>query len=129
MEATIAVPVPIVMEFELDKTRLFKEVKHYNLVNGQELFSKKLNIGINRGFSKATYDYSLKVWRGNKWSGQITGLFPTYDSEIFYGDTNSKTNLVIVRFIDSQNKLRLYFFQNFYTRRLTEFLERFKEAY
>ncbi|WP_422858894.1 hypothetical protein ACOKFD_16305 [Flagellimonas sp. S174] len=123
------VPVPEIMEYDLDTNRLYKEVKHFNLTDGPQLFSNRLNIGINRGFSRANYDYSLKIWQGNKWSSQITGLFPTHDPEIFYGDTRSKRNLVIVRFMNGQKKLRLYFFQNFYTRRLTEFLKVFKENY
>lgn len=123
------IPIPVVMEFEQDTDKLYKEVRHYTLIKGKDLFSHKLNIGINRGFSKATYDYSLKIRQGNKWSKQITGLFPTYDPDIYYGDTKNKTNLIIVRFINDRRKLRLYFFQNFYTSRLTAFLNSFKKHY
>jgi hypothetical protein len=127
--ATIAVPKPVVMEFALDTEKIFKEVRHFNLINGPEVFSSKLNIGVNRGFSNSKHDYSLKIRLGNKWSGQITGLYSTYDPDIYYGDTKGKKNLVIVRFMHNSEKLRLYFFQNFYTRQLTDFLKRFKESY
>lgn len=127
--ATATIPIPVVMEFEQDTEKIFKEVRHYDLIKGKEIFSKKLNIGINRGFSKATYDYSLKIRLGNKWSKQVTGLFPTHDPDLYYGDTKNKSNLIIVRFMNNRKKLRLYYFENFYTRRLTDFLKIFKEHY
>jgi hypothetical protein len=123
------IPIPVVMDFEQDTDKIFKEVRHYDLIKGKDLFSEKLNIGVNRGFSKATYDYSLKIRRGNKWSNQITGLFPTYDPDIYYGDTKNKSNLIIARFMDNRKKLRLYFFENFYTRRMAAFLKTFKKHY
>ena len=119
------IPTPVVMEFEQDTEKIFKEVRHYNLIAGKNLFSKKLNIGINRGFSKAKYDYSLKIRQGNKWSSQITGLFSTNDPELFYGDTMNKKNLLIARFTENGRKLRLYYFPNFHTRHITAFLKTF----
>lgn len=127
--ATITIPKPVVMEFEQDTDKIFKEVRHYDLIKGKNLFSQKLNIGVNRGFSKALYTYSLKIWKGKKWSGQITGLFPTHDPDLFYGDTMDKKNLLMVRFTNNGKRLRLYYFQNFYTRRLSAFLKTFKEHY
>ncbi len=127
--ATVTIPIPMVMEFGQDTEKKFREVRHYDLIMGKDLFSEKLNIGINRGFSRATYDYSLKIREGNKWSKQITGLYPTHDPDIYYGDTMNKRNLVIFRFMDNGRKLRLYFFENFYTRRITDFLKTFRESY
>jgi len=127
--ATVTIPVPDVMQFKIDTEKLFKEVRYYNLIDGKETLSDKLNIGINRGFSKATYTYSVKIWQGSKWSKQITGLFPTHDPDIFYGDTENKKNLILMRFLNNGNTIKVYYFQGFYTRRITDFLKVFKDNY
>lgn len=127
--ATAKIPVPDVMQFELDTDKQFKEVRHYDLIDGKETLSKRLNIGINRGFSKALYTYSLKIRVDNKWSKQITGLFPTYDSNIFYGDIDNKTNFLVMRFTNNGNTVKAYYFTDFYTRRITDFLKIFKDNY
>lgn len=119
------IPKAVIIYFEKDETANFKEVEHYNLIKGSTLFSEKLNIGINRGISRAKYTYSLKIRQGNKWSKQITGLFPTIMEGVYFGDTNGKSNLVVVQFSDDGTKLRLHFFENFYTRHTTNFLNQY----
>jgi hypothetical protein len=121
--ATATVPVPDVMQFKVDTDKQFKEVRHYDLIDGKETLSNKLNIGINRGFSKALYTYSLKIRLGNKWSNQITGLFPTNCPDLFYGDINNKQNLILMRFLDNGKRVKVYYFKNFYTKRITDFLK------
>lgn len=127
--ATATIPIPVFMEFEQDTDKIFKEVRHYDLIKGKDLFSQRLNISNNRGHSRAKYTYCLKTWKGKKWSKQLTGLFPTNRPDLFYGDTEDKKNLVIVKFVESGKVLRLYYFENFYTRRLTAFLKTFNEHY
>lgn len=129
MMTTATIPKAVEMVFEKDPMANYKEVRHFNLIQGEQLFSEKLNIGINRGFSKANYTYSLKIRIGNKWSKQITGLFPTSDACTFYGDTQNKKNLVLARFSRTGKRLRLFYFQNFYTRRMDDFLESFNDLY
>ncbi len=120
------IPQPFVMEFKLDTGKVFKEVKHYHLIKGSNIFSEKVNISINRGYSRAYYTYSLKIWTGRKWSKQITGLFPTHHPDIFYGDTMNKKNLLLVRFFEDGKKLRFFFFKNYYTRELPTILKAIK---
>ncbi|SHK72185.1 hypothetical protein SAMN04488007_3665 [Maribacter aquivivus] len=120
------IPTPEVMQFKLDTGKLFKEVRHYNLVDGKEILSNKLNIGINRGFSKAKYIYSVKIRQPNKWSKQITGLYATHDIDLFYGDTINQKNLLIARFKDNGNELVIYYFEDFYPKPLGGFLNNFK---
>jgi hypothetical protein len=127
--ATITIPKPVVIEFEQDTEKIFKEVRHYNLIKGKSLFSQKLNISNNRGHSRAKYTYCLKIWKGKKWSKQLTGLFPTNYPNLFYGDTEGKKNFVIARFTKDGKRLRLYYFQNFYTRQITAFLKTFNKHY
>lgn len=127
--ATITVPQPIVMEFELNKSKNYITTRHFNLINDNELFSKKINISVNRSFSKALYTYYLKIWQGENWSKQLTGLFPTDDPDVFYRDTENKSHLLFVQFVKNGKILRLYHFKDFYTRRIREFLKVFKENY
>jgi hypothetical protein len=127
--ATATIPVPDVMQFKLDTDKQFKEVRHYNLAEGKETLSNKLNIGINRGFSKALYKYSVKIRLENKWSKQITGLFSTHDPYLFYGDTIHQKNFLIARFKDNGNQLEVYYFQDFYPKALQAFLNNFKDKY
>ncbi|MDO6473603.1 hypothetical protein [Maribacter sp. 1_MG-2023] len=121
-----AIPTPDVMQFKLDTGKVYKEVRHYNLIDGKETLSNKLNIGINRGFSKAKYIYSVKIRQPNKWSKQITGLFPTNDIDLFYGDTINQKNLLLARFKDNGNELVIYYFKDFYPKPLGGFLNNFK---
>lgn len=126
--ATI-IPIPVVMEFELDTEKYFKEVRHYKLVDDAKLFSEKLNISNDRNCAKSSPTFWLKIRKHNKWSGCITGLFPTNDPDIFYGDTENKRNFILFKFTDNGRVLRLYYFENFYTRRINAFLKTFKETY
>jgi len=114
--------IPEIMYFELDTSKVFKEVKHFNLIKGGGKFSDKLNISTNRGFSNAKYSYSLKIRKGNKWSRQITGLFATYNSSLFFGDISNKTSLILVEFKEDGKRLRLLYFPRFYPKDLGEFL-------
>ncbi|WP_339727802.1 hypothetical protein [Maribacter stanieri] len=127
--ATATIPVPDVMQFKLDTDKQFKEVRHYDLIDGKETLSNKINIGINRGFSKAHYIYSLKIRLETKWSKQITGLFSTPDPVFYYGDTYAKTNTIVMRFVDNGNIIKAYYFSDYYTRRITDLLKYIKENY
>ncbi|OQD44030.1 hypothetical protein BUL40_00290 [Croceivirga radicis] len=117
------------MNYNLNTERLFKSTRHYDLQKGLPILSDKLNISLNQNCSKANYTYSLKIRDNNKWSKQITGLFPTYDANIFFGDTEGKKNLIIFRFLENGYKLKVYFFREFYTRKLVAFLRAFKAYY
>lgn len=127
--ATIAIPVPIVMEFEQDNGVNFKEVKHYNLIQGKNLLTHKVNLSINRGFSRANYIYSLRIRQSNKWSKQITGLFSTEFPNVFHGDLNNKKHLLICHLLDNGQGLRFYLFRNYYPWHLNAFLTSFKKKY
>lgn len=123
----VTVPTPVVMEFHLSTT--YTTTRHYTLTQGCDLYTQQINLSINRGYSKALYTYSLRVRQNGKWSPQITGLFATQDPNIYYGDTENKKNLLIVRFFAHGTRLRLYHFSGFYTRRTTDFLKAFKEVF
>ena len=123
------ITTPVIMVFEKDQTAIYNEVRHYNLCEGENLLSEKLNVSVFRGFSKARCTYSVKKRLVNKWSTQITGLFPTHDPDLFHGDIEGKKHLVLFRFSNNGNKLRVYLFQNFFTRDITDFLKEYGKEY
>lgn len=104
----------VVMEYSLDTSKTFKEVRHFDLISGPTVFSNKINLSRNRGFSNAKYAYSLKKRLENKWSPQLTGLFTTSHPDVFYGDTDKQSNLVIAVFDDGGNRVTLHYFYDFY---------------
>jgi len=119
------IPKPLILVFEKDQGANFKEVRHYNLIEGKHILSNKLNIGINRGFSKAKYTYSLKIRQKNKWSKQLTGLFPTHNIYWFYGNLNNKSSLLLGKFSSNGEKLTIYLFNSFYPFHLKHFIQTF----
>ncbi len=121
------IPVPNILRYTLDTNKLFKEVRHYNLIEGEEILSNKLNISINRGFSKAKYTYSVKKWLGIKWSKQITGLFPTHEPNIYFGDTCNRRNFLLMRFENNGTTLKVYYFKNYYPSNKTQLINKIKE--
>ena len=68
-------------------------------------------------------DYWLKIRQGNKWSNCITGLFKTNVTNVFKGDIDHKKHLVIFKFSDSNQTLNVYYFQNYYTKDLSNVFE------
>lgn len=96
----------------------FKTTKHYliNESNGKILLSEKLNISLNRGFAKSSPNYWLSVWR-NKWT-KLTGLFYNSKYDFYIGDkghNNKKEDLIIVKFLDYQSTVIVYYFKDYYT--------------
>lgn len=124
--ATI-IPLPVVMEFTLDKNKNLLSTRHYNLTKGQELFSANLNISEDRKCAKSSPKFWLKIRKQKKWSSCITGLFLTSFDDWYFGDTDNKKNQVIFHF--EHDKLRLFFFTNFYTRRIDELINTIKRKY
>ena len=111
-------------------TYIFKEinigrytsVKHFELVScdgtTNEL-STHLNISENRNCAQSTPDYWLKKKDGKKWSKCLTGLFKTSSKQTFRGDLQKKKHLLLFRFLDDGQTLKILFFKDYYTRDLT----------
>jgi hypothetical protein len=103
----------------------FKTTKHYliNESNGKIILSEKLNISLNRGFAKSSPNYWLSVWF-NKWV-KLTGLFYNSKYDFYIGDkgyNNKKEDLIIVKFLDFQSTLIVYYFKDYYTNDLSKII-------
>ena len=116
---------PLVMVFEKDQQVNYKEVRHYNFVEGENLFSEKVHISKDRQFSKSKAKYWFRIREYNKWSNCLTGLFPTSNGMVYYGDTERKKNLLIFIFSEYGERLNIYFFSNFYPKEVHEFIKMF----
>lgn len=114
---------PIVHVYKEVNNGKYLTTKHYELVNvlgGTKLLSHRLNLSKNRNFALSTPEYWLKERQGNKWAKYcLTGLFKTKNPKVFYGDTSKKKNLLLFKFDKSKNELKIYYFNNFYTKDLS----------
>lgn len=116
------IPTPITQVYTEINEGKFKGVKHFEIDNSictTFILSNKINISKNRNFALSMPDYWLKIRQGNKWSNCITGLFKTNVTNVFKGDIDHKKHLVIFKFSDSNKTLNVYYFQNYYTKDLS----------
>ncbi|GGK41931.1 MULTISPECIES: hypothetical protein [Flavobacteriaceae] len=103
----------------------FKSVKHFELAEVTKYeppLSKLLNISKNRNCALSMPEFWLKIRQGNKWSKCITGLFNTDFKNIYKGDVNKRTHLVIFKFNDKVDTLTVYHFKNYFTTDLSKVL-------
>lgn len=121
--ATQTTPVTYIFkEINIGK---YTSVKHYELVSFDGTTNKlstQLNISQNRNCAQSTPDYWLKIKQGKKWSGWLTGLFKTDSSNIFRGDLEKKKHLLLFRFTKDTHTLNVCYFENCFTRDLSNVL-------
>lgn len=124
----MATQKPIRHVYQVQNPERYKEVKHYLIVevsNGKRQLPEIANISENRNFSKArNVNYWLKGKDTNqkKFSRPITGLKPTGQPLIYYGDIPTKKNgrftpkhLLIFRFSTNSETLTIDLYRDFYT--------------
>ena len=119
---------PVIMEFSEISKGKYQGVRHYELTatkNGNPVLPEKVNISKDRQFSKSKASYWLKIREDNKWSKCLTGLFPTSNGMVYYGDTEKRKNFLLFIFTDSDKKLTIYFFSKFYPKKAIDFIKRF----
>lgn len=111
-------PQPAVHVFKEINVGKFKSVKHYELVESDNisLLSNQINISIDRNYAQSMPVYWLKIKENNKWSSCITGLFKTCESNIFKGDVNNKKHLLLFKFSNLSDTLTVYYYQNYFTK-------------
>ncbi len=121
------IPKPLICEFvEVNKGK-HRTVRHFNPVKGKTskgIFSNLINISNNRAYAKSNPKYWIKCREGNKWSRPVTGLFKTKYSNVFFGDLDHKTSLLIMKFDNDDSTITAYLYQNYYTRDLEGLLRR-----
>ncbi len=118
--ATHYTPKPYTYVYTETNIGKFKDVKHYeyNALKESKL-TNRINISKNRFFADSNPDYWLKVRLKSKWSNCITGLFRTKYKNVFRGDENEKTHLIIFKFSDNASTLTIKYFENYYTNDLS----------
>lgn len=106
----------------------YKEVRHYSIVevsNGNRKLTASLNVSKDRHFSQA---HNIAYWLKerdtnlNKWKPPVTGLKPTGQPMIYYGDIPTKRkgrfmpkHLLIFRFSTNAETLTIDVYRDFYT--------------
>ena len=107
---------PIKLTYKEFNEEKHKSTRHFKYESGELIktpFTELINVSKDRGFAKSKPDYWLKTKDGANWSKNcLTGLFPTNDSNIYYGDYNKQTNLILVEY-SSSNVLTVYFYDGY----------------
>ena len=107
-------------QINIDK---FKSTKHFELIdveNGKQKLSGFLNISENRDFANSSPKYWVKERQNNKWvKPSLTGLFSTSMPNLYRGDKDKRSHLLLFKFIDNKKTLVVYYFENHFTRDLS----------
>jgi hypothetical protein len=109
------------LKYVFKATKYFKTTTHYSLQTKTEkpLISDKLNIAESRDFAKSKPVFWCKEYNGEKWiSPSLTGLFETTKEEVFWGCRGKFEHLIIFAFYNNAQDLRVYYYENFFTRNL-----------
>lgn len=117
---------PVIHTFKEVNVGKFGSVKHFELIevsNGNSFLSNLINISKDRGFSKAKPAFWLKVRVGNKWGKpEFTGLFKTNRKNIYRGDIDNRTHLVLFKFSDDKSTLIIAIYRYYFTTDLSHLL-------
>lgn len=114
---------PIIHIYKEVNKGKFKSVKHFDFVsveNGTNQLSESLNVSVNRNCALSLPDFWLKIRQGKKWSKCVTGLFKTNIKNIYKGDVNKRTHLLIFKFNAEVDTLTVYYFKNYFTADLSK---------
>lgn len=108
----------------------YKATKHYELVaidNPINKLSNLVNISKDRNCAQSMPDYWFKIKQGKKYSNWLTGLFKTNERNVFKGDLDKKKHLILFKFSDNASTLTIKYFENYYTKDLTNLLPLFTD--
>ena len=125
-------PHPVTHIFKEVNKGKYKTVQHYELVEvdkGASLLTEKINISKDQNYALSMPDYWLKVRQGKKWSRNLTGLFKTHIQGVYKGDFYNKRDLLLFKFSDNQETLTVYYFQNYFTRDISQVLNKIGFSY
>ena len=112
-------PTPITHIFKEINKGKYATVKHYELAevkNGEPLLESKVQLANNRAFAKSKPLYWFTHRKGNKWVKPfLTGLFATDKPNVFNGDIDNKTNLVLFVVDEVNDILKVHYYKDYFT--------------
>jgi hypothetical protein len=119
-------PTPITHIFKEINEGKFATVKHYELIevkNGKPLLEHIVQLANNRAFAKSDPMYWFTHKKNNKWvTPRLTGLFATDKPNVFNGDINNKTNLILFVVDEVNNTLLVDYYKDYFTYNLDPIL-------
>ncbi|TLP80928.1 hypothetical protein [Maribacter sp. ACAM166] len=104
--------------------------KHYQLVgldDPKNKLSTLVNISKDRKCAKSMPDYWFKIKQGKKYSEWLTGLFKTAIPLIYKGNLHKRKHLTLFKFSNNARTLTIKYFENYYTKDLTNLLPLFTD--
>jgi hypothetical protein len=119
-------PKPVTHIFKEINKGQYRTIKHYELSevkNGEPLLESTLQIADNRAFAKSKSMYWFTHRKNNKWViPRLTGLFATDKPNVFKGDIDNKTNLVLFAVDEVNDILKVHYDKNYSTHNITPIL-------
>jgi len=119
-------PTPVTHIFKEINKGKYSAVKHYELSevkNGESLLESTVQIANNRAFAKSKPIYWFTHRKNNKLViPRLTGLFATDKPNIFNGDIDNKTNLVLFAVDEVNDILKVHYYKDFFTHNITPIL-------
>lgn len=109
----------------------FIATRHYKcseLEKSKSKLTTLINISKDRKCAKSSPIYWLQIRVNNKWQKpRLTGLFKTSTLNVFYGDIDKCKHLLLFKFSDHASTFTIKYFENYYTKDLTNLLPLFKD--
>lgn len=122
---------PIIHVYKEINKGKYATVRHFELVkalNGSPQISQLINVSNNRNFALSKPIYWVKERKGDGWvKPNLTGLFRTGIDNLFWGDANRKSHLLLFQFAD--NELTVFYFMNQFSRDLSGYLDKVNKSY
>jgi hypothetical protein len=119
-------PTPVTHIFKEINKGKYATVKHYELAevkNGEPLLESKVQLANNRAFAKSKPLYWFTHRKNNKWViPRLTGLFPTDKPNVFNGDIDNKTNLLLFVVDEVNDTLKVHYYKDYFTYNITSII-------
>ena len=112
-------PTPVTHIFKEINKGKYATVKHFELVevfNGKPILEQTVQLANNRAFAKSKPLYWFTHRKNKKWvTPLLTGLFATDKPNVFNGDIDNKTNLVLFVVDEVNDTLKVDYYKDYFT--------------
>jgi hypothetical protein len=124
-------PKPVTHIFKEINKGKYATVKRFELVevkNGEPLLEPIVQLANNRAFAKSKPLYWFMHKKNNKWvTPRLTGLFSTEVNNLYKGDIDNKTNLLLFIIDEVNDTLIVHYYRSYFTYDLLTILNSFRQ--
>lgn len=124
-------PAPLTHVYKEINEGKYRTVKHFELQevkNGKPQLKRIVQLAQNRSFAKSKPYYWFTQHDGKKWQKPfITGLFLTKVKNVYNGDVNHKSNLLLFEIDEFSKTLTVHYYKDYFTHNLSPLLNQFNK--